>query len=219
MAKSSFPVSIRAKSDRYIGMFDRALCNAAQSIDFIKQVDTLMDEGQVLKNDDSCYVSHIVWNDRHIVIKRYNHRGFIHSLRHTVKKSRARRGWWNANLLAKLHIATPAPLAYIEHRKGFLLWKSYLVTSYIKGQRLQNFLSDDNVTEEKRALVTQQAMTLLDKMGKCRITHGDLKHKNILVTDDGPVLADLDAMIAHKSVLTYWWRRHKDLTRFAKQEK
>jgi tRNA A-37 threonylcarbamoyl transferase component Bud32 len=202
---------LRIKSGEYVAVFERGFCQGAEPLDFIKQIDAKMDEGRILKNGNTCYVSGITWNGREVVVKRYNHKGFIHSLRHTIKRTRARRGWLNGHQLGMLNIATPKPLAYIEWRRGLLIWESYLITEYIGGQKLYDFLRDSNVTEEERLKVTEQIKELLKKLGKHRITHGDLKHSNILITDTGPVLIDLDAIKFH------WWRwlfeikRNKDL--------
>jgi tRNA A-37 threonylcarbamoyl transferase component Bud32 len=202
---------LRIKSRRYVAVFERCFCRGAEPLGFIEQIDALMDGGRILKDGNTCYVSGITWNGREVVVKRYNHKGFIHSLRHTIKRTRARRGWLNGHRLGMLNIATPKPLAYIERRRGLLIWESYLITEYVEGQKLYDFLRDSNVTEEERLKVTEQIKELLERLGKHRITHGDLKHSNILITDTGPVLIDLDAIKFH------WWRwlfeikRNKDL--------
>ena len=174
-------------------------------------IDELMQSGQILKNGNTCFVSRINLAGQDIVIKRYNHKGIIHSARHTIKKSRARRCWLHAHRLEMLNIATPRPLAYIEQRKKKLIWKSYLITEYVEGQNLYNFLRNSNVTEQNRSKLTQQVRELLDNLGKHRISHGDLKHSNILITEHGPVLTDLDSMIAHRWKRTYKARRAKDM--------
>ena len=51
---------------------------------------------------------------------------------------------------------------------------------------------------------------------KYRISHGDLKHTNILITNNGPVLTDLDAMKAYKWKWTCNLRQAKDLARLEK---
>ncbi len=108
------------------------------------------------------------------------------------------------------------PLAYIELRRELLVWQSYLVTKYVEGQKLYDFLRNSNVADEQRSIAMQQVKNLLDKMGKCRITHGDLKHTNILITDNGPVLTDLDAMKTHKWNWAYKIRREKHIGRLEK---
>ena len=207
---------LRIKTGRYVAVFDRAFCQEAKSFDFIEQIDALMDKGQILKNGDTSYVSRLTWNDKDVVVKRYNHRGFIHSLRHTIKRSRARRSWLHGHRLGVLNIATPKPSAYIEQHKGKLIWQSYLVTEYVKGQNFYYFLRDDKTTDQRRSNAIQQVKDLLDKLGKYRITHGDLKHLNILITENGPVLTDLDGMKVHKCNWTHKIWQAKDLQRFGK---
>jgi len=207
---------LRVKTNRYIAIFDKVFYQETKSLGFIEELDKLMAEGQILKNGNTCYVSRLMLNGQDVVVKRYNHKSFIHSLRHTIKKSRARRGWLQGHRLGMLNIATPKPLAYIEQLKEKLIWKSYLVTEYVDGQKLYDFLQDSNVTKEQHSMIIQQIKGLLDKMGKYHITHGDLKHTNILVTNNGPVLTDLDGMKAHKLGWTYKSGRAKDLQRFIK---
>jgi tRNA A-37 threonylcarbamoyl transferase component Bud32 len=207
---------LRVKTGRYIAVFDRDFCQEVNPPDFIKQIDALMNEGQILKNGNTCYLSHLMWNGKDVVVKRYNHKGFIHSLRHTIKRSRARRGWLHGHRLAMLDIATPKPLAYIEQLKKKLVWKSYLVTEYVEGQKLYDFLRNSNIAEEQRSIAMRQVQNLLDKIGKYRITHGDLKHTNILITDNGPTITDLDGMKVHKWNWAYKISRAKDFRRFTK---
>jgi len=201
----------------YLTVFDRAFSSGAEPLDFIEQIDDLMDKGAILKDGNTCYVSRLMWNDKDVVVKRYNHKDFIHSLRHTIKRSRARQGWLHANRLMMLQIPTPKPLAYIEKRKFKLVWQSYLVTEYVDGQKLYDFLRDGKKGKEEHSMVTQRITELLDKMGKYRITHGDLKHSNILIADNGPMLTDLDGMKVHRWNWAYKIRRAKDLKRFLKK--
>ena len=115
-----------------------------------------------------------------------------------------------------LDIATPKPLAYIEQHKKKLIWKSYLVTEYIEGQKLYDFRQTGNINKEQHETIDNQIKEMLDEMEKNHITHGDLKHTNILITDKGPVLIDLDGMKVHKWSWSYKSSRTKDLQRFAK---
>jgi tRNA A-37 threonylcarbamoyl transferase component Bud32 len=208
---------LRIRNDRTVAVLDRDFCRGADPLDFIEKIDMLMDKGQVMKNGNTCYVSRLTWNGEDVVVKRYNHKGFVHSLRHTIKRSRARGGWLHAHRLGMLKVSTPKPLAYIERRKGPLIWKSYLVTQYTGGQKLYDFLRDENVTQEQQLATTQQVKNLLDEMGKHRITHGDFKNSNILISQTGPVLIDLDGMKVHRWDWSYKAQKAKDLKRLAKE--
>ena len=205
---------IKVESEQYVGVFDKSFCRDAEPLDFIKHIDVLMDDGRILKNGNTCYISRLTWNGVDVVVKRYNHKGIIHSLRHTIKKSRARRCWLNGHRLGVYNIATPKPLAFFEKRRGFLIWNSYLVAEYIDGLSLYHYQRDENIPPEKRKTATQDVKNLLEKMAEYRITHGDLKHTNILITEKGPVLTDLDSMRFHKCNFTFRARRVKDLLRF-----
>lgn len=207
---------LRIKTGRYLAVFERGFCEGAEPFDFIEQIDSVMDKGRILKDGRTCYVSRAAWNGKDVVVKRYNHKGFIHSLRHTIKRSRARRGWLHAHRLRMLNIATPRPLAYIERYKGPLLWESYLVTGYVEGQKLYDFLRDSKIGQEERSRVTGKVRELLNRLGEHRISHGDLKHSNILITDNSPILTDLDGMKVHKKNWTYQRRRIKDHARLLK---
>ncbi len=206
--------NLRVKTDRYLAVLERSFCLGAEPLDFIEQIDALMDGGEVLKDGNTCYVSRLTWNGNDVVVKRYNHKGVVHSVRHTIKRSRARQGWLHAHRLGMLHIATPRPLAYIEQLKGLIVWKSYLVTEHVEGQKLDCFLRDENVGREQRSDTTRRVMELLEKLGKYRITHGDLKHSNLLITEDGPVLIDLDAMVVHKIGWISVWKGRTYVSRF-----
>lgn len=206
---------IKITNKQCSAVFEKAFCHETEALDFIERLDTLMDGGRVLKDGNTCYVSSLSFSGKDVVVKRYNNKGFIHSLRHTIKRSRARRGWLHGHRLAMLNIATPRPLAYIEQRNGLLIETSYLVTQYVEGQRLYEFLRDDNVAHEQRSEVMQMIKNMLEELAKHQITHGDLKHTNILITESGPVLIDLDSIKVHKCRRTYQSRQTKDHERFA----
>jgi tRNA A-37 threonylcarbamoyl transferase component Bud32 len=205
---------LKVKTGRYIAVFSRDFSQGADLPGFIEKVDELITSGQVLKVGNTSYVARSTWNGKDIVIKRYNHKGFLHSLRHTIKRSRARRSWVSAHRLSLVGVATPRPLAYIEHRKGPLVWKSYLVTEYVAGQKLGDFLIDSGTDSDKCVEAVKGINKLIEKLKKYRIIHSDLKDSNILVTESGPVLTDLDSMKVHRLSWTYNLSHRKDLRRF-----
>jgi tRNA A-37 threonylcarbamoyl transferase component Bud32 len=207
---------LRIKAGKYHAVFDRDFSRDVEPLDFIEQIDAMITRGQVIKNGKTSDVSRLRRNGWDVVAKRYNHKGFVHSLRHTMKRSRARQGWLHAHRLRLLDIPTPRPLVYIEQRRGMLIWQCYSVTEYIEGQKLSDFLRDSDVSKEKRLETIQKIKRLIEKLGKYRITHGDLKHTNILITDKGPVLTDLDGMKVHR---WSWWfkiNRDKDIIRLGR---
>ncbi len=206
--------NVRIKDGGYVGVFDKRFCREAEALDFAARIDGLMKEGQILKDGRTCYVSRLGWNGKDMAVKRYNHKGLIHSLRHTIKRSRAHRGWLHGHRLGMLNIATPRPLAFIEQRRGMLVWKSYLVTEYVEGNNLHEFLCDENVAGRQKSEVCEQIKELLGRLSEHKISHGDLKHTNFLITADGPVLTDLDGMRVHRLGWACKLRQARDLKRF-----
>jgi len=205
---------LRIQTDRFLAVFDRDFCLGTDPLDLIKQIDALMDSGDVFKRGNTCYVSRVEWNGKNVIIKRYNHKGVIHSLRHTVKKSRAYRGWLSGHRLGFLNFRTPKPVAYIEQRRGLVVWTSYLITEYLEGQTLHDYLRKNYDSKGQCSEATQQVLELLEKLGKYHISHGDMKHSNILLTDCGPALTDLDSMKRSRFNWLYRRRLARDISRF-----
>lgn len=206
--------TLRLALPGYRGVFDRRFAGELSLPEFVRRVDTLMQEGQILKSDRVSFVSRVCWNGQDTVIKRYNHRGLWHSLRHTIKGSRARRNWRNAHRLISLKIATPEPLAYLDACRGPLLWQSYFVTRFIPGLQVHEILQGPGVAEALKQRVNEQVLHLLHVMAAHGVSHGDMKHTNILYDGTGVVLTDLDAM---RITGTGWrWRRRcqRDVDRY-----
>lgn len=176
------------------GAFERRFVGEQPLPAFVQGVDALMQAGQVLKSDSTSFVSRVFWNGQDAVIKRYNHRGLWHSFRHTLKGSRARRNWWNAHRLMSLQIATPEPLGYVERHRGPLLWQSYFITRFVRGAQVHEILRDATVAETQKHRINDMVLTLLRLMAEHGISHGDMKHTNILYDGTNVVLTDLDAM-------------------------
>ena len=181
-------------SPGYAGVFDLQLVGPQPVEDFVRQLDALMRQGQVLKNDPSSLVSRVFWNGQDVVVKRYNHRGLWHSLRHTIKGSRAKRNWRSAQRLISLQITTPAPLAYVDQYRGLLLWQSYFVARFVPGPQVRQVFQDETVGAAQRQAVHDQVLKLLAVLAAHGISHGDMKHTNLLFDGRGIVLMDLDAM-------------------------
>jgi tRNA A-37 threonylcarbamoyl transferase component Bud32 len=208
---------LRINMGGWLGVFDRSFCQEPEALNFVRNVAALMQQGDFLKKGDTSSVSRSMWNNKNIVTKQYNYRGFCHSLRHTIKGSRALRGWINGHRLLNLGIPTPKPLAYLEQRKGLLVWMSYLVTEFVDGQMLYDFERDTNVSKQQLSRIIGQIEELLERLAKHRISHGDLKHTNILITQNGPIFTDLDAMRVHRLKGIYSLKRAKDMARFLKK--
>ncbi len=208
---------IRIQNEQMVAVFDREFADGDSAAEFTKKVDTLLKSGETLKDSNTTCVSRVKWNGRDAVIKRFNHKGPLHSLRHTLKGSRAKRAWVNANRLMMLRISTPRPLAYIERYNMGMVWECYLITEYVDGPNLYLYMIDGRTTKQDIRSITEKIKRLFAKLEAGRITHGDLKYANIFVVEGEPILMDLDSMVVHRLDLTHKLWMDADYRKFAKK--
>jgi len=185
---------VRIATKGYRGVLDRQCFEEGSAGVLVQSLDERMQAGQILKNGTTCFVSRIVWNGQDVVVKRYNHKGFWHSLRHTLKGSRARRSWLNARRLRWLKVLTPKPLAYIEQYRGPLLWQSYFIAEFVPGPQIREILLNEKTPDAQKQRVHDRVLHVLKVMAEHGISHGDMKHTNIVYDGQDIVLLDLDAM-------------------------
>ena len=203
------------KRPEYFGVFDRQLfVDSKEAEDFIERLDTMMDSGEILKNGNTCYLSRINWKGWDIVVKRYNNQGYWHCLKVTMGQSRAKICWDNAIRLGLLQIPTPKPFVFVEKRTGSFIHTSYFITEYIPSVTCRDYLLDNTVPESNKRENVQMIIHMLNCLEKNRISHGDMKHLNFLVSDKGPFLIDLDGMRFHRWRRFFSKRWSKDMSRF-----
>ena len=190
---------IKAKHGPYCGIFLRELFSGQNPVDFIETVDKLMAAGVILKNGNTSFVSRIQLNGHDVVVKRYNHKGFWHSLRHTLKGSRAKKCWLFGHRLKEFNIATAKPVGFLEQRKLGLVWQSYILNEFIDGQNIQESLNRSDTPDDIKKEISRKTQDMLDNLAHFKMTHGDLKSSNILIHKNTPVLIDLDSMKLHRN--------------------
>lgn len=180
------------------GLLAKGLGTQEEAEAFVEQIETRMRDGKVLKDDLSTRVVRCEAWGRAVVIKRYNHQGLWHTLRHTIKGSRAAKCWRYGHLLEALGIACAPTLAVIEERRGALLWQSYIVNGFVEGPLLYDVMNKPGHSAEEQRTIMERAAALLRRLGTYGLTHGDMKPANLLICKGRPVLIDLDSMQQHR---------------------
>lgn len=172
------------------------------------------ENAKLLKAGNTCTVVCVEVDDKLFVIKRFNMKSFWHRLKRAFRPSRAHICWRNAMVLASWRIGVPQPVAMIEKRLGFLRSKAYFISVYVPGMSLNEYCFNHNRSPEQLMEIAKQLTQLFAGFASARISHGDLKATNILLTDNGPVLLDLDAMCSHRSIRSWRKAAKEDWKRF-----
>ncbi len=151
------------------------------------------------------------------VLKRFNLRGAFHTALHALLRSRARNNWLYGRRLCRSGIATPRPMAFLEYRFGPLGARSFVLTEFVPGTLLRDLLLCGDPAERMRVSTCAGFAGLWRRLGELRLTHGDTKSSNYVVTDDGRLwLVDLDGMRFHRFEGTFRLARRRDWRRFIK---
>ncbi len=178
---------------------------------FYNHLDELVENSPRLKDGNSATVALAECQGQKIVIKRYNIKDFRHWLSRFWRPSRGWKTWQNAHQLIVLGIKTPEPIAIIEHRLGWLRHKAFYVSRYDPAEdALSRYTKTDKVT----AVQIEDFRQLFTAMIHSHLSHGDLKANNILLTEGGLSIIDLDAMKTHTSSRCFEKAFKRDLRRF-----
>ena len=170
-------------------------------------------ECQIIKSDTTTTVGLIFRDSYKFAIKRYNTKNAWHRLRRTIRSSRAENCWHFTRTLRNLDISVAPAVAWIQEIQVGLKGRSWFVSEFVEGTScLDHFNDDVSPTQIEKTL--GEIVEILCKLRNERISHGDLKASNILLSSRGPVLIDLDAMRQHKAESTYQQAARKDTNRF-----
>ncbi len=178
----------------------------------IADIDRLVEQGEKIKDGNSATVVLTELGGRRVIIKRYNMKSVWHFLKRCWRPSRAANAWRQGNLMNLLGIPTPAVLGFVEHRLGPLRKRAYLISEYLEHA---SELSQVYADEAPKEPVLKQIRRIFSLMREYRLSHGDMKASNLLLTENGQVeLIDLDAMQEHHYDWTFERAFSRDQQRF-----
>ena len=152
-----------------------------------------------------------------IYLKRYNVKSIADVIKNIFRSSKGRKTWLASNILKIRGVPTPEPVLFMERRKPFLIFESYIVTESLFEAKPLNLFMDSifNLMMKKNKLqfIKEVAMKV-KQLHDCGIMHRDLKATNILVNAGDKIkiyFTDLDAIKVSDSLLLA--ERTKDLAR------
>lgn len=180
----------------------------------IEDIDKSVELGSLIKAGNSATVVITELAGRQVVIKRYNIKSPWHFLKRCWRPSRAANAWRQGNLMELLGIATPKVLGFVEKRHGPFRGKAYLVSDYVDNASELSAVYTDKPPSQA---ALKQIKRIFSLMRAYRLSHGDMKASNLLLTNSGQVeLIDLDAMCEHRYDWTFERAYARDQRRFLK---
>ncbi len=183
---------------------------------FFKSPNSFINRGDLLKQGNTCTVASIVIDNKNMVVKRYNIKNWRHFLSRCLRESRAIKSWTNAHMLEFYGIPTAKPIAVIEKRWGPFRKTAYFLTELSEGEAGDDFFhSSPNPSVNHQALITS-TVELIKSLHSLKISHGDLKISNFMVSGNKPSLLDLDSMKQHTCHYSFKKAQRKDISRFLK---
>jgi len=167
-----------------------------------------------LKKGRSTTVAKIKIDDRFFVIKRYNLKNSIHWLRRCLRETRAKAAWRLAQRLTLMGVPTANPVAYVEKHFFGLNRTSYFLMEFIPGLTSKEFFTMYQPDDSQYLFIAGRLVALFRALNELRLTHGDLKHTNIIIHEQQPKLIDLDGMCEHTLTAPLQRAYKKELQRF-----
>lgn len=172
-------------------------------------------ESRMLKDGNTATVKLVQIDNHKFIVKRYNIKNMFHLLKRAIQPTRAAISWRNANYLEHLGIGTSAPVALIEQRRGPFRGKAWFVMEALEGEDARHFFEHAAVADSKTEDYADRLVNLLYCLHSNRISHGDMKATNFIMTDNTAAVIDLDAMKIHASREAHEKSWKRDMQRFA----
>jgi tRNA A-37 threonylcarbamoyl transferase component Bud32 len=172
------------------------------------------DPAQRLKDGNTATVWRASLDGLDLVVKRYNIKDRWHGVSRVFRESRASVSWRNAHMLEMFGVATPAPVAYCLRRENPLRPVGYFVAEEVLGSNLRDWVAQHRDQADEIRRVATMVASLLARLRRLRISHGDLKATNFILSDNRLFVVDLDAMRLHRLGMAFEYSWRKDMARF-----
>ncbi|MCK5665125.1 MAG: hypothetical protein KAI17_16660, partial [Thiotrichaceae bacterium] len=158
-------------------------------LSFYQQLNELVESTPRLEESQTATMVLAQCDDKKVVIKRYNT-----GLKNRQLSTKGWNSWQKAHQLAVLGIKAPRPIAIIEQNIGWLQNQVFYLSEYDASEDALSYYSQRSEISE---IHLEDFKQLFRAMIDSQVSHGDLKASNILLTQDGLSLSDLDSIQFH----------------------
>ena len=203
------------QSWRAYRVYDRSMASA-EMVEFLADPDAslLRADAQTLKQGNTCTLWTTVIDGRIIVVIRYNIKSLSRRVGRTLRHTRAAVSWRNAHRLGMYGILTARPVALVEERFGPLRGRAWYLSEFVAGDAASSLCGQHKTGELARTSAGQQVTHLLAQLALSSLSHGDMKATNFILSQQGAVVIDLDAMQRHVAPQSFRRAQRRDLARF-----
>jgi tRNA A-37 threonylcarbamoyl transferase component Bud32 len=111
-------------------------------------------------------------------------------------------------------VPTAAPVALLERRRGPVRGVAYFVSECVEGPDCRTYFGSRAVPITEKRAAAPKVAALVRALGAARLSHGDLKATNILLSATGPLLVDIDAVREYRSETAFARAHARDVARF-----
>ncbi len=172
--------------------------------------------GTVLKAGYRSTVLQIDIDGTPFVLKQYTKLALHRRVRYALTRTRAMQAWQAGQVMATLGLPVARPLAVLTETRLGIPTRSALLMQQLPGTTLLDLVEQGTAVSQLKQLA-HQLSNVFEVLERYRITHGDMKATNIIVSPQGQLsFIDLDATKFHRSSALFWRRRKKDRLRLGR---
>jgi len=156
--------------------------------EIISQIDTYMEKGEIIKDEEGHKIIRINLNEDIFVIKKYKVKGSWHYLRKLFSRTRAFVAWKASHWFNASGIRTINIVAVIERYNFLSTTESYLISLNQPEERLDEV----DLNKQQGYLIENRLSSFFKRLEWISFYHGDAKSANFFFGNNNLIVSDLD---------------------------